>query len=148
MSGSLKTQKTEEDPRRYLSTIEDERQREDSLRILELMEETSGEKPAMWGDSIIGFGSYRYTYASGRSGDWFRVGFAPRQKNISLYFLDGCFSYEKTEESQEILSRLGKHSSSKACLYIKRLSDIDVAVLRELVQYSLSRSAIGETEVT
>lgn len=86
----------------------------------------------MWGDSMIGFGSYHYKYASGREGEWFLVGFAPRKQNLTLYIMAGFEQYDA------LMARLGKHSTGKSCLYIKRLADIDQAVLRELVSQSVA----------
>ena len=97
------------------------------------MQDATKAKPIMWGDSIVGFGIYHYVYASRREGDWPLTGFAPRKKNITLYIMAGFEQYE------ELLSRLGKFSRGKACLYIKRLSDIDIPILKELVQASVDR---------
>jgi len=145
MAQEPKTKKTAVDPRSFLDTISDEQQKSDSMRILTMMEEISGEPAVMWGDSIIGFGSYTYRYASGRTGDWLRIGFSPRSRNISLYIMDGCLSYSADDESNDILARLGKHKTGKACLYIRRLSDVDESVLRELISRAVSQPAIGES---
>ncbi|MDA3948747.1 MAG: DUF1801 domain-containing protein [Spirochaeta sp.] len=144
MAQEPKTKRTDSDPRAFLERITDEQQKADSYRILSMMEEISGEPAQMWGDSIIGFGSYSYRYASGQTGTWMRIGFSPRSRNISLYIMDGCLSYAANEESDEFLDRLGKHKTGKACLYIKRLADIDEAVLRELITRAVSRPAMGE----
>lgn len=133
------------EPRSFLATITDEQQRDDSLRLLEMMEEISGQPAVMWGDSIIGFGSYSYRYASGRTGTWMRIGFSPRSRNISLYIMDGSLSYSADDTSDDILERLGKHKVGKACLYIKRLADVDETVLRELITRAVTRPAIGES---
>ncbi len=95
------------------------------------MEEVTGEKGKMWGDSIIGFGSYRYTYASGREGDWMLVGFSPRKQNITLYIMSGFDNY------QNLLDKLGKHKTGKSCLYINKTEDVDMDVLRHLVKQSV-----------
>jgi hypothetical protein len=144
MAQEPKTKRTDSDPRAFLEKISDEQQKADSFKILGMMEEISGEPAQMWGDSIIGFGSYFYRYASGHTGTWMRIGFAPRSRNISLYIMDGCLSYSANEESDEILARLGKHKTGKACLYIKRLADIDETALRELITRAVSRPAMGE----
>ena len=89
----------------------------------------------MWGDSIVGFGSYRYKYASGRQGDWMLTGFSPRKQNLTLYIMSGFDDYES------LLADLGKHKTGKACLYIKKLEDIDLVVLRELVRQSVAHMA-------
>ena len=92
----------------------------------------------MWGESIVGFGSYHYKYASGREGDWFVVGFAPRKQDLTLYLMYGLDQYEA------LLSRLGKHKTGKGCLYVKRLADVDMAVLRELVAESVGAYKAGK----
>ena len=86
----------------------------------------------MWGKAIVGFGSYHFVYASGREGDWFQVGFAPRKQNITLYIMAGFSRYE------ELMGRLGKHKTGKSCLYVKRLDDIDRDVLGDLVRSSVA----------
>lgn len=115
----------------FLNTVSDERKREDSFSILEMMGDVTGSKPEMWGDSIIGFGSYRYKYASGREGEWFLTGFSPRKQNLTLYIMSGFDEYD------ELLGKLGKYSTGKSCLYIKKLEDVDQDVLRELVRKSV-----------
>ena len=127
----LKTQPTDEDVEAYLNMVEDEQKREDCFAILELMADVTGEAPKMWGDSIVGFGSYHYTYASGREGDWFLTGFAPRKRNLTLYIMSGFDEYEG------LLEQLGKHKTGKSCLYIKRLDDVDRPTLRKLVERSV-----------
>ncbi len=127
----LKTQRNEDDVDAFLDAIDDERRRADAKAIREMMAEVTGDAGAMWGGSIVGFGSYHYTYASGREGDWFKVGFSPRKQNLTLYIMSGFDAYEP------MLGRLGKHSTGKSCLYVKRLEDIDSDVLRELVEASV-----------
>jgi len=109
-----------------LSDIPDEQKRQDCFTILELMHQITGHKPQMWGSNIIGFGHYRYRYASGRTGEWFLTGFAPRKQNITLYIMAGFDRYD------ELLQRLGTYRTGKSCLYIKRLADVDLPTLREL----------------
>lgn len=128
----LKTQPNDQSVTAFLNRVEDETKRQDSFTILELMQQASGEQPVMWGDSIIGFGSYHYKYASGREGDWFLVGFSPRVQNLTLYIMSGFDEYE------ELLGKLGKHSTGKSCLYVKRLENIDLNVLKELVEKSVA----------
>ena len=142
----LKTQPNESDPRAFVEAVEDDRKRSDCLRLLDMMGEISGERPVMWGDSIVGYGLYRYTYASGRSGEWFRVGFSPRKQNLSLYLTDGSPGYSDDPAVKELFARLGKHKTGKGCLYIKRLSDVDEDVLRELIRYSVHHAAMGEED--
>ena len=130
----LKTQPTDESVDDFLDAIEAEHRRADAGAICALMKNVSGHEPQMWGAAMVGFGRYSYIYANGRGGEWFEIGFSPRKQSLTLY-LSGGF-----EQHKELLSRLGKHSTSKACLYIKRLSDVDVAVLRELVEASVERT--------
>ncbi|MFP4210000.1 MAG: DUF1801 domain-containing protein [Alkalispirochaeta sp.] len=148
MAYEPKTKKNETDPREFLTATTDGERRDDAFRILEMMEEISGEPAVMWGDSIIGFGTYTYRYAGGHSGEWLRVGFSPRKRNFSLYIMDGCLSYTADAASDDILSRLGKHKRGKACLYITRLADVDESVLRELIARSVKQPAIGEATST
>ena len=135
----LKTQPTDQDVDSFLGSIADEQQRQDSRAIADLMRELTGAAPRMWGPSIVGFGSARYRYASGRENDWFVVGFSPRKQNLTLYLSYGF------EQNDELLRRLGKHKIGKACLYIKRLSDVDQAALRELIARSVEQAAGGAT---
>jgi len=127
----LRTKPTHEGVTVFLNGIEDVRKRQDCFTLLALMREAAGAEPKMWGDSVVGFGSYHYHYASGRQGDWFLTGFSPRKQNLTVYIMAGFDQYE------HLLSRLGKYKTGKACLYIKKLEDVDVAVLRELVQQSV-----------
>jgi hypothetical protein len=128
----LKTRPTGADVEGFLESIADERQRADCREIAVMMREITGAEARMWGPSIVGFGSYHYRYASGREGDWMITGFSPRKQNTTLYLTYGL------ENKAELLSRLGKHTTGKACLYIKRLSDVDRAVLRELIAQSVA----------
>jgi len=117
----------------YINSIADETKRQDSFTILRMMEEITGSKPKMWGSSIIGFGDTHYQYESGREGDWFQVGFSPRKQNLTLYLPNNIMS------QVDLLRRLGKHKTGKACLYIKKLADIDQAVLKEIMKRSIGR---------
>ncbi|SRR5690606_16389435 len=121
------------DVQAFLNSVENEQKRADSFTVLRLMQEVTGEEPKMWGDSIVGFGSYHYKYASGREGDAPRVGFSPRKQNLTLYVMTG------SEREDALLERLGKHTTGKSCLYVKRLSDVDQGVLRELVEECVAR---------
>ena len=127
----LKTQPTQDSVVDYLNNIENEKKRADSFAILELMAEVTGAEPKMWGDSIIGFGVYRYKYKSGRQGEWFLTGFAPRKQNLTIYIMSGFSTYD------QLLGDLGKHKTGKSCLYINKLEDIDMVVLRDLVKQSV-----------
>ena len=126
----LKTQRNDGDVAAFLQTVDEKRQA-DCQALVALMQEVTGEPPAMWGDSMIGFGSYRYAYRSGREGEWFLVGFAPRKQNLTLYIMAGFEQYDT------LLAGLGKYKTGKSCLYVKRLADVDSATLRELVRQSV-----------
>jgi hypothetical protein len=131
----LKTTRNDQNPEAFLNTVEDEKKRQDSFTILNLMQEVTGEKPVMWGSSIIGFGNYHYKYKSGREGDWFVVGFSPRKQNLTLYITGGFDQYDN------LLSKLGKYKTGKACLYIKKIEDVDLDALKELVSASVKHLA-------
>lgn len=131
----LKTQPNDRDVVEFLYTLDDARRREDCFALLALMRDVTGSEPQMWGDNIVGFGRYRYTYASGRTGEWFLTGFSPRKQNLTLYIMAGFDQYD------ELMQKLGKHTTGKSCLYIKRLADVDLSVLRELVRRSAQHIA-------
>jgi hypothetical protein len=126
----LKTQKGEGNVDAFIAAIEDDRKREDSRALVALMKKVTGEEPAMWGPSIVGFGDLHYKYESGREGDWFKVGFSPRKQNLTPYVTD----YIRADDP--LLARLGKFTTGKACIYVKRLDDIDTGVLENLVKRS------------
>ena len=130
-----KTQPTEASVREFLDGVENETRRADAKQVLELMREVTGEEPRMWGPSIVGFGAYRYRYESGREGDWFLAGFSPRKSNLVVYIMSGF------PRHAELMERLGKHRTGKSCLYINRLEDVDLDVLRELVRRSAEHVA-------
>lgn len=129
----LKTQVNDNDVTAFVHTIENEAQQKDSFQLLELLESITQEKPKMWGTNIIGFGSCQLKYESGRELDWFSIGFTPRKSNIVLYFRGYLEQYES------ILKQLGKFKTGKGCLYINKLSDIKIDVLKELLQMSLTQ---------
>ncbi len=126
-----KTRPTEQSVQIFIDSVEDERKREDCLTLVRLMQEVTGEEPRMWGETMVGFGSYHYRYASGREGDMFLAGFSPRKQNLTLYIMAGF------EEYNALLSRLGKHKTGKACLYVKSLRNVDMDVLKEMVERSV-----------
>jgi hypothetical protein len=126
-----KTQATSADVTAFIEGVADETQRADAHAIAAMMARLSGEPPKMWGPSIIGFGSYYYKYDSGREGDTLRIGFSPRKGQTVLY-LPGTIPRQAN-----LLARLGKHKEGKGCLYIKRLADVDAAVLEEMVVASI-----------
>lgn len=127
-----KTKPTKQSVTAFLNAIADEERRKDCKALTRLMQEVTGETPAMWGTSIVGFGRYHYRYDSGREGDWFLAGFAPRKQDLTLYITAGFDRYAA------LMKRLGKHKTGRSCLYIKRLADIDEGVLRELVSASVA----------
>ena len=128
----LKTQRTKASVAKFIAGIKDEESRRDCRVLLKMMQEATGERPAMWGASIVGFGDYQYHYASGRAGGWFLAGFSPRKQNLTVYLMAG------PKRFGPLLKRLGKHKvSGGSCLYIKRLSDVDLDVLRELIEGSV-----------
>ena len=128
----LKTKRTDESVDAFLDSVVDESRRKDCRRVLEIMKRVTGEEPRMWGPSMIGFGTYHYRYASGREGDWFITGFSSRKNDLTLYIMSGFSRFD------DLTSRLGQYKTGKSCLYIKRLSEVDEAVLEELVAESVS----------
>ena len=126
-----KTKPTDESVEDFLNRIPEAERREDCFAVAKIMEEITGDKPKMWGPSIVGFGAYRYKYASGREGDWPVTGFSPRKKDLTVYLMMGFQKHE------ELMKKLGKHSGAKSCLYIKRLSDIHVPTLKKLIKTSI-----------
>lgn len=123
-----KTQPAKTSVAAFLNAIPDDDRRRDCKAIAKLLKTVSGKRPALWGTSIVGYGTYHYTYASGREGDSLRIGFSPRKQDITIYIMPGYTDYGS------ILSKLGKHKKGKSCLYIKRLSDVDMKVLERLVR--------------
>ncbi len=126
-----KTQPTRQSVAAFLDAVPDDVRRADAHKLVTLMERLSGHPPVMWGPSIVGFGEYRYRYESGREGRMARIGFSPRAKELVIYLVDGL------DEHGEMIARLGRHRAGKSCLYIRRLSDVDQAVLEELIASSL-----------
>lgn len=126
-----KTKPTDQSVIAFLEKVEDETRRQDCFTLVELMKEATGEEARMWGDTIIGFGSYHYKYESGREGDFLVVGFSPRKQNLTLYIMGGFDLYET------LLKKLGKHKTGKSCLYVNKLADVDPQVLRQLVTESV-----------
>jgi hypothetical protein len=126
-----KTTPNDQDVEQFLNSITDEQKRKDSFTLLELMKQVTGMEPRMWGSSIVGFGSYHYRYESGREGDTILAGFSPRKQNLTLYHM-GSF-----EQSHDLLKQLGKHTTGKGCLYMKRLDDVDLPTLKRLIEESV-----------
>lgn len=127
-----KTKPTEVLVADFIAAVPDPVRREDARAVCALMERVTGQAPQMWGPSIIGFGSYRYKYDSGREGESCRLGFSPRKAELVLYVLTGG------PEQAPLLARLGKHKTGKSCLYIKKLSDVDLDVLEQLAAQALA----------
>ena len=129
----LKTKKTKASVVAFLNKVADPQRRKDCQTVLDLMKQATGEEPKMWGDSIVGFGSYHYRGASGREGDWMIIGFSPRKTDLTLYIMAG---FEKFES---LMAKLGKYKTGKSCLYIKKLDDVEVPVLKKLIARSVKR---------
>jgi len=128
----LKTKPHKASVSAFLNAVENETRKRDAKVINKMMTRISGEKPTMWGPTLVGFGSHHYKYASGREGDWIITGFSPRKSAMSLYILPGYGEFD------DIMARLGKHKTGKACLYINKLEDVDMTVLEELITTSVA----------
>lgn len=127
-----KTQPTAISPEEYVANVEHDGRRADSQVLMQLMQRLTGEKPKMWGPTMVGFGSYHYVYESGREGDMFLAGFAPRKSELAIYLIG------KIPDQADLLAKLGKHKMGKSCLYVKRLEQIDMDVLEELIVKSIA----------
>ncbi len=127
----LKTKVSDQSVDEFLDGLDDENRRQDCRTVLDLMRQVTATEPKMWGSSIVGFGSYHYKYESGREGEWFLTGFSPRKQALTLYIMSGFKRYEL------LLRKLGKHKRGKSCLYVKRIEDIDLATLTELIEQSV-----------
>lgn len=140
----LKTKVNDGSVIKFLDGIEDEAKRKDSYMLFDMLQKANKDEAKMWGDSIVGFGSYHYVGKSGREGDWFLTGFSPRKQALTLY------AFGHWEPHAELLGKLGKHSLGSGCLYIKRLSDVDLSVLNtlivEVVKYA-NKQAQAEAEM-
>ena len=131
----LKTKKTKASVTAFLDQVNDGQRRKDCQRVLKLMKEATGEAPKMWGSSIVGFGTYKYRYASGHGGEWPIIGFSPRKNDLTLYIMPGF------EEFETLMAKLGKYKAGKSCVYIKRLDDVEIPVLKKLISKSVARMA-------
>jgi len=127
----LKTRPHDGSVEHFLRAIEDEQRRGECRKLVELMQQAAKAPPRMWGSSIIGFGSIHYRYASGREGDWFLTGFSPRKQNLTLYIMAGFDGFP------ELMKTLGKHTTGKACLYVKSLDDVHLPTLKKLIRESI-----------
>jgi len=128
-----KTQQNDRDVSDFIDGVEHEGRREDARQLLALFGRVTGVEPKMWGDSLIGYGSYHYKYESGREGDMLRTGFSPRKVNLSIYIMGPYCDEETRKRRDALLAKLGKHKMSKACLYITRLKNVDLAILEQLI---------------
>jgi len=136
----IKTKKTDQSVQNFLNEVSDEKRRQDSFAVLELMKQVTGMEPKMWGTSIVGFGCYHYKYESGREGDSLLVGFSPRKQNLTLYIPGGF------ERRDALMKKLGKHKTGKGCLYINKIEDVDLSTLKELVAQSYQDARTGMYE--
>lgn len=127
-----KTRPTKASVAAFLAAVPDEQRRKDGQAVAKLLREVTGEKPVLWGSNIVGFGTYVYRYADGREGEWPIVGFSPRKSELVVYVMPGFERYA------DLLARLGKHRTGKSCLYLKKLADADLAVLKEIVSRSVA----------
>ena len=135
-----KTKPTQASVEQFLASIAEPDRRSDAETIAGIMARATRSPGKMWGPSIVGFGDYHYVYESGREGDWFLVGFSPRKRDFTLYIMPGFDAYA------ELLAQLGKHKTGKSCLYLKRLADVDTAVLEELITASVEAMAPKRVE--
>lgn len=126
----LKTKKTKRSVSAFLNAVEDEQKRKDAKALDKIFREITGKKPAMWGSSIVGYGTYHYKYPSGQEGDWMRTGFSPRKQALTVYIMPG-YSFP---DQQDLLAKLGPHKTGKSCLYIKRLSDVHIPTLKRIIK--------------
>ncbi|HMG90130.1 MAG TPA: DUF1801 domain-containing protein [Chryseolinea sp.] len=126
-----KTTQTDNSVTKFIDKVENEVKRDDSFKLIEICKSITGHEPKMWGPSIIGFGSYHYIYASGREGDAPLAGFSPRRDSLVVYIAT------EFEKRKELLSQLGKHTSSKSCVYVKKLDDISIPILKEMIKNSM-----------
>jgi Domain of unknown function (DU1801) len=127
----LKTKPTDVSAESYIASVSNDTRREDASNLLKIMGEATEAEPVMWGTSIVGFGTYHYTYTSGREGDWMKVGFSARKDALVLY---GLINDDDSSANESLLEKLGPHKRGKGCLYIKSLSDVDVAALTQMIK--------------
>ncbi len=126
----LKTKVNDGDVNAFINSIENDKRKEDCFRILDIMQEVTKETPKMWGQTIVGFGTYQYTNKSGFEGEWMATGFSPRKQNLTLYIMSGF------DKNEDLMTLLGKYKTGKSCLYINKLEDIDLEVLKKLIKRS------------
>ena len=127
----LKTKQNKADVNAFLQSVADEEKRKDGLALLKLMKGITKQEPAMWGESIVGFGSFHYkSERSKQEGDWYLTGFSPRKQNLTIYIIPGFANYG------DLMKKLGKYKTSGSCLHINKLANVDLAVLKELITLS------------
>jgi len=131
----LKTKETTESVAAFLDRVSEKGRRDDCYAVVDIMRDITKEEPKMWGSSIVGFGRYRYKYESGREGEWMITGFSPRKGDLTLYVMPGF------EPFADLMKRLGKYKTGKSCLYIKKLDDVDVGILKKLLEKSVKLMA-------
>jgi hypothetical protein len=137
-NSDIKTKPTDAKVSAFIAAVENDTRRADAETLLSLYADATGMEPAMWGPSIIGYGSYHYKYDSGREGDMCRAGFSPRKGNVVLYLIGG-YSNPDTQAKMDVLrAKLGKHKTGASCLYINKLADVNMAVLKEMVELDLA----------
>ena len=138
----LKTKENKSSVKQFIDSVKNISRRKDCLITKKIMQEVTGKRAMMWGDSIVGFGRYHYKYTSGREGDFFVTGFSPRKQNFTIYIMPGYSDY------QHLLKKIGKHKLGKSCLYVKNLDDIDLDVLKELIATSVEQmKTLYETNI-
>jgi Domain of unknown function (DU1801) len=130
-----KTQSTSQDVETFLAGITDATRQADCRELAALMRQATGEAPVMWGASMVGFGRYRYQYESGRSGEWFILGFSPRKSDLTVYLTSGL------DDGSDLLTALGKYKTGKSCLYLKKLADINPSRLMLLLEHNVAAMA-------
>ncbi|AEQ51593.1 DUF1801 domain-containing protein [Pelagibacterium halotolerans] len=132
MSG-LKTRPTDQKVSQFIDAVEPDQKRQDCWTMVEMMREITGSEPVMWGSSIVGFGTYTYVNTTKKPADWPITGFSPRKANLTLYVMPGFSQYDA------LMEKLGKHSTGVSCLYVKKLADIDLGILKELIRRSVEQ---------
>jgi hypothetical protein len=137
-TAELKTKPTDAKVSAFVAAVENDTRRADAEALLDIYAKATGMQPAMWGPSIIGYGSYHYKYESGREGDMCRAGFSPRKGNLALYLMGGYSNPDTQSEVDALRARLGKHKTGASCLYINKLADVDVDVLKAMITLDLA----------
>jgi hypothetical protein len=139
----LKTKVNTASVKKFLNTVKDAEKRGDCFAISEMMEEATKSKPEMWGAAIVGFGRMKYTYANGKEAEWMRIGFSPRKQNIALYglkvFQMTVGGLKENKKENDFLLKLGKYKESGSCLYINKLSDINIKELEKIIKLAVRR---------